>query len=313
MEYVTLGRTGLRASVVGLGAGGASRLGLGLGRTESDAVGLVRRALELGVNLVDTAYAYQTEAVVGQALAGVRREAVIVSTKREVTEAGARLSGAQMTAAVTESLRRLRTDYIDLFLLHGVRPADYDYAVAELVPALARCREAGAVRFVGVSEAFQSDGRHAMLERALADDWCDAVMVGFNILNQTARRHVLPGATSRGVAVLGMYAVRRALSQPGHLRAVLDELALRGLVDSAILVGGDPAAALLQDSGAETLTEAAYRYCRSEPGLHVVLTGTGDVAHLEANVRAAGRPPLPPACRARLAALFERVDDVTGG
>ena len=313
MEYVTLGRTGLRASVVGLGAGGASRLGLGLGRTERDAVALVRRAFELGVNLVDTAYAYQTEAVVGQALAGVRREAVIVSTKREVTEAGGRLSGAQMAAAVTDSLRRLRTDYVDLFLLHGVRPADYDYAVAELVPALARCREAGAVRFVGVSEAFGEDRRHGMLERALADGWCDAVMVGFNILNQTARRYVLPRATSLGVGVLGMYAVRRALSQPGQLRAVLDELARRGLVDPAIVAGGDPAAALLRDSGTERLTEAAYRYCRGEPGLHVVLTGTGDVAHLEANVRAALGPPLPPACRTRLAALFDRVDDVTGG
>jgi aryl-alcohol dehydrogenase-like predicted oxidoreductase len=313
MEYVTLGRTGLRASVVGLGAGGTSRLGLGRGRTERDAVGLVRRAFELGVNLVDTAYAYQTEAIVGQALAGVRREAVIVATKREATEAGTRLSGERMAAAVADSLQRLRTDYIDLFLLHAVRPADYDYAVAELVPALARCREAGAIRFVGVSEAFQADGRHAMLDRALADGWCDAVMVGFNILNQTARRHVLPRATSLGVGVLGMYAVRRALSQPAHLHAMLDDLARRGLVDPEILAGGDPAAALLRDSGAETLTEAAYRYCRSEPGLHVVLTGTGDVAHLEANVRAALRPPLPPACRARLAALFERVDDVTGG
>jgi aryl-alcohol dehydrogenase-like predicted oxidoreductase len=313
MEYVTLGRTGLRASVVGLGAGGASRLGLGLGRTASEAVGLVRRALDLGVNLVDTAHAYQTEAVVGQALAGVRREAVIVSTKREVMEAGARLSGARMAAAVTDSLRRLRTDHVDLFLLHGVRPADYDYAVAELVPALARCREAGAVRFVGVSEAFHEDRRHGMLERALADGWCDAVMVGFNILNQTARRHVLPRAAALGVGVLGMYAVRRALSQPGHLRAVLDELARRGLVDPAIGAGGDPAAALLRDSGAESLTEAAYRYCRSEPGLHVVLTGTGDAAHLEANVRAALRPPPPPAWRARLTALFEQVDDVTGG
>jgi aryl-alcohol dehydrogenase-like predicted oxidoreductase len=312
MEYVTLGRTGLRASVVGLGAGGASRLGLGLGRTEPEAVALVRRALDLGVNLVDTAYAYQTEAAVGKALAGVRRDAVIVSTKREVTDAGARLSGAQVAAAVTDSLRRLGTDHVDLFLLHGVRPADYDYAVAEIVPALARCREAGAVRFVGVSEAFQTDPRHAMLERALADGWCDAVMVGFNILNQSARRHVLPRAASLGVGVLGMYAVRRALSQPGHLRAVLDELARRGLVDPALVGDGDPAAALLRDSEAESLTEAAYRYCRSEPGLHVVLTGTGDVTHLEANVRAALRPPLPPACRARLAALFERVDDVTG-
>ena len=313
MEYVTLGRTGLRASVVGLGAGGASRLGLGLGRAERDAIALVRRALELGVNLVDTAYAYATEGVVGQALAGVPRETVIVSTKRAVREEGARLSGARMAAALTESLGRLRTDYIDLFLLHGVSPADYEYAVAEIVPALARCRDAGTVRFLGVSEAFQEDPRHMMLERALADGWCDAVLVGFNILNQTARQHVLPRAAALDVGVLGMYAVRRALSQPEYLRVLLDDLARRGLVDPAIVAGGDPVDALLRDSEAESLTEAAYRYCRSEPGLHVILTGTGDAAHLEANVRAALRPPLSPAYRTRLAALFGRVDDVTGG
>jgi L-galactose dehydrogenase len=71
MEYVTLGRTGLRVSVAGLGCGGFSRLGLGTGKSEEEAVALVRHALDLGVNLLDTAAVYGTEGVVGQAIKSV--------------------------------------------------------------------------------------------------------------------------------------------------------------------------------------------------------------------------------------------------
>ena len=74
MEYVGLGRTGLRVSVAGLGCGGFSRLGLGRGKSEAEAVALIHQALDLGVNLFDTAAAYGTEAVLGKALEAVRRE-----------------------------------------------------------------------------------------------------------------------------------------------------------------------------------------------------------------------------------------------
>jgi len=73
MEYVILGRTGLRVSVAGLGCGGFSQLGLGRGKSEAEAVALIHRALDLGVNLFDTAAAYGTEAVLGKALEAVRR------------------------------------------------------------------------------------------------------------------------------------------------------------------------------------------------------------------------------------------------
>ena len=68
MEYTTLGRTGLKVSVAGLGCGGFSRLGLGTGKSEAEAVALVRQALDLGVNLFDTAAVYGTEAVLGKAI-----------------------------------------------------------------------------------------------------------------------------------------------------------------------------------------------------------------------------------------------------
>ena len=65
MHYTTLGKTGLKVSVAGLGCGGNSRIGLGTGLTEAQSVALVREALDLGVNFLDTAAAYETEGVVG--------------------------------------------------------------------------------------------------------------------------------------------------------------------------------------------------------------------------------------------------------
>src|ERR1700710_2997416 len=81
MEYTTLGRTGLKVSVAGLGCGGFSKLGLGTGRSEDHAVGIIRQALDLGVNLIDTAAVYGTEEVVGRALKDVPRDSVVVCTK----------------------------------------------------------------------------------------------------------------------------------------------------------------------------------------------------------------------------------------
>src|SRR5579863_6092165 len=81
MDYTTLGRTGLRVSVAGLGCGGFSRLGLGTGGDEASAIGILREALDLGVNLFDTAAAYGTEPVLGKALRGVPRERVVICTK----------------------------------------------------------------------------------------------------------------------------------------------------------------------------------------------------------------------------------------
>ena len=83
MEYTTLGKTGLKVSVVGLGCGGPSRLGL---RDNADsqerAIGIVRQAIDLGVNFIDTAQSYGTEGIVGKAIAGTPRDQLVISTKR---------------------------------------------------------------------------------------------------------------------------------------------------------------------------------------------------------------------------------------
>jgi len=110
MDYVTLGRTGLRVSVMGLGCGGPSRLGQTAGHSEAESIAVVQRALDLGVTLVDTAYAYGTETIVGKALSGARRSEVVLSTKRGAAQDGRLLSAPEMVAAVESSLQKLQTD-----------------------------------------------------------------------------------------------------------------------------------------------------------------------------------------------------------
>jgi aryl-alcohol dehydrogenase-like predicted oxidoreductase len=310
MDYVTLGRTGLRASVLGLGGGGHSRLGQRTGATEGESIALVRRALELGVTFIDTAEAYGTEALIGAALHGVDRHAVVLSTKKAPADHGRPLGAAELRRGLEDSLRRLRTDYVDVFHLHGVRADQYDHAVAVLVPAMQQLRDEGKIRFLGITEAFAADTAHTMMARAVRDPYWDVVMVGFNILNQSARDRVFAEARLRAIGVLCMFAVRDALSQPDKLRQTIAELARQGAIDPQALDAEDPLGFL--QPAAESLPDAAYRFCRAEPGIDVVLSGTGNPRHLEQNVASILRPPLPQATRQRLVDLFARVDMVSG-
>jgi aryl-alcohol dehydrogenase-like predicted oxidoreductase len=110
MDYTTLGRTDLSVSVMGLGCGGPSRLGLATGNSVENAVAVVRRALELGVNVVDTAEAYGTEEAVGIALSeGGLREKVVLSTKVGPRGREERRTGAEIRERLDGSLARLRT------------------------------------------------------------------------------------------------------------------------------------------------------------------------------------------------------------
>ena len=111
MEYTILGRTGLKASVAGLGCGGPSRLGLRNGtQGEKSAVALVRQALDLGINFLDTAQSYGTEAVVGKAVAGVARDRFIISTKKALPSVGHSDIEGEVKKGLEQSLRLLGTD-----------------------------------------------------------------------------------------------------------------------------------------------------------------------------------------------------------
>ncbi len=311
MQTVRLGRTGAEVSVVGLGCGGASRLGMARGADVAHAAAIVRRALDLGVTFIDTARAYGTEAAVGAGIRG-RRGEVFLSSKAGPGRGESLATAADLARAIDDSLRTLATDHIDLYHLHGVMPAQYDHCVAVLIPELKRQQAAGKIRFLGVTEMFGRDTGHEMLARALPDDHFDVVMTGFNLLNPSARARVFPITRERDVGTLIMFAVRRALSDPSALNEVVARLVEGGEVDASRLDRGDPLGFLRGREDIGSLVEAAYRFCRHEPGAEVVLTGTGDTAHLEANIAAIQAPPLAPDIQARLALLFGGVNSVSG-
>jgi len=311
MEYTILGRTGLKVSVAGLGCGGPSRLGQKANKSEKESIALVRQALDTGVNLLDTAEVYGTEEIVGKALEGIPRDEVVISTKKKFPLSDPKNPAGELKKSLEQSLRRLRTDYIDIYHVHGVEPQEYPYVLDNLVADLLRLKEQGKIRFMGVTEAFIEDTKHQMLQRALEDRWWDVVMVGFNILNQSARAAVLSKTLERNTGVLVMFAVRKALSQPASLSEIWAELKQKGLVDGGSSVGG-PLDFLIKEGISSTIPEAAYRFCRHEPGVHVVLSGTGSPDHLKANIESLTKPPLPETVTARLREIFGKVDCVTG-
>jgi len=312
MEFRTLGRTGLRVSVMGIGAGGPSRLGQRDNlRTEAESVALVLRGLDAGINFIDTAEAYQTEEIVGAAVAQRKREDIIISTKKRLRNEN--ITPAELRAGLRDSLRRLGTDYIDVYHLHGLRPGQYDYYLQEIIPAMQDLQRAGAIRFIGVTEHWSGDLEHEMLRRAVQDGVWDVIMVGFNLLNQTARETVFPAAIKNDIGVLIMFAIRRALSQPARLQSTLQQLIKSGEIDERDIDLDNPLGYLVERGAAPSIADAAYRFARDEPGTHVILSGTGNAQHLDANLASFERPPLPADMTARLKRIFRNARSVTGG
>jgi aryl-alcohol dehydrogenase-like predicted oxidoreductase len=312
VETVVLGRTGVEVSVAGLGCGGHSRLGQSYGASADESVALVRRALDLGINYLDTAHAYATEQIVGKAVRRKRDEVVISTKVSPHARDGLLLDAAGLREAVQTSLRKLNTDWIDVYHLHGVGHEEYDYCVAELVPELERLRDAGDIRFLAVSERFAADPGHTMAQRAVRDDCWDVMMVGFNLLNQSARDRVFTVTREKAIAIEVMFAVRRVLSRPDELARVARSLVDDGHVGAEELDLDDPLGFLVHEGGAASVVEASYRYARHEPGCQVVLTGTGSLEHLEQNVRSINLPPLPGADLERLRTLFAHLDHLSG-
>lgn len=317
MQKTTLGRTGFEVSVAGLGSGGHSRLGQGSGASESQSVKIVEAAIDLGINFIDTAQVYGTEKIVARGI-GARRDQVVVSTKAQIIKAGTMplgddlISAAELKQKVEGSLTRLNTDYIDILHLHGVMASQYAHCAKELVPALHDLRSEGKIRFLAISERFIFDTAHDMLQLALPDDFFDVVMVGHSLINPSARKIVLPVCQENNVGVLCMFAVRRALSDRDALAQLIGELVDSGVIDVEKLDMDDPLGFLQVQGGATSIIDGAYRFCRHEPNIHVVLTGTGSVDHLRQNIASINRGPLKPACLERLEDLFGHVETISG-
>ena len=295
MTYTTLGRTGLRVSVARLGCGGFSRLGQGHGSSVAQSIDVMRAALDAGVNFIDTAEHYGTEDIVGQALKPSERGHVVISTKTLIVQAGQRRSPEQVVVSLHASLKRLQTERVDVFHLHAVAPKHVDYAIEVIAPALLKERDAGRIGHLGITETAPNDPTHAMLPKAIDSDLFDVVMVAFHLLHQNARQSVFPLTQARGVATLLMFAVRLVFSQPGLLLSTLADLVQRGDLPASAVDDAAPLGFLTEQPGLLGIIDAAYRFARHEPGVDVVLFGTGNVGHLQSNIQSILADPLPPA------------------
>ena len=295
MDFTTFGRTKLRVSVAGLGCGGFSRLGLGTGNSPEQAEAIVRSAIEHGVNFMDTAPVYGTEAIVGRAMQGHRRDQLVIATKAGFGRDPVVAPPETIVASLDNSLRVLGTDYIDVFQLHAIQPRHYLQVREQLLPALQREQQKGKFRFLGITETAPLDHHHEMAQQAIPDGHWDSLMLAYHLLHQNARNTVFPLTRQHGVGTLLMFVVRGIFAQPERLATTLRELAL------------PPLDFLLHPDGASTMMDAAYRFVRHELGVDVVLFGTGDLDHLHTNMASLLKPPLPASDVATLKQVYGHV------
>lgn len=303
MEQRTLGRTDLDVSVVGFG--GAP---IGFLEIEQERVGRVlNRLLDQGVNLIDTAAAYPgSEEAIGRAVAHRREEYVLVS---KCGEPGAdRDSPAwkpdSLSQSIDRSLRRLRTDHLDVLLLHTA-PLDTLQA-GDAMDALIRAREAGKVRFVGYS----GDDETAAYAAGLPE--VAVVETSINVCDQRNIDVVLPAAREHDVGVIAKRPIANAawkdLSQQpgfyaGYARTYTDRLANMRIDPSDLGFEGPPEA---------VWPEVALRFTLRQPGVHTAIIGTTSPEHARANLEAAARGPLPEEAAGQLRAAFQRGETESG-
>ena len=234
----------------------------------------------------------------------------MVATKSTIHRNDEWSSPERVVASLDNSLRLMGTDYVDVFNLHGIEAHEYDYALNTIAPALVEQKAKGKIRHIGLTENPIVDFTNATLKRAVHDPVWEVFMVGFHMMHQGARQNVFPITRQKGIGTLIMFAVRSIFADPPRVAREMNALAAKGLVEKWLGATDDPLGFLVHDGGAANMIEAAYRFARHEPGVDVVLFGTGDAAHLRTNVASLLKPPLPDADRAKLAALFGHLTGV---
>ncbi|MCE4598934.1 MAG: aldo/keto reductase [Desulfurococcales archaeon] len=217
MEYTTLGTTGVKISRIGLGAWQFSQA---WGVTEySTAREIISRALELGVNLIDTAMVYGrglSEEFIGKALRelDVKRDDVVIATKIP----GEFLAYDDVFKAVDKSLKRLQVDYIDLMQVHWP-PCWHNHPTCEYMRALERLVVIGKINYIGLSDfpVELVDAARACLSRSDVE----VLQVRYNIVERQAEKELIPYAEENGMtllawsplakgAILGKYSLEEA-------------------------------------------------------------------------------------------------------
>jgi len=291
MKRVRVGAQGLEVSALGLGCMGMSEF---YGDAdENNAVATIKRALDLGVSLLDTADMYgpfKNEKLVGKALAG-RREEVQLATKFGIErgEDGARLGingrPDYVRAACDASLARLGVEVIDLYYQHRVDP---NVPIEETVGAMAELVAAGKVRYLGLSEAAP-----ATIRRAHAVHPITALQTEYSLWTRDVEQEILPTVRELGIGFvayspLGRGFLSAQIRRPGDLddgdfRAFNPRFQEGNIERNLELV--DRIAEIAAEKKA-TPAQLALAWVLAQGGDVVPIPGTTRVSHLEQNLAA---------------------------
>ena len=296
MHYRTLGKSGIKVSLASYGGGGPSQFGRAAGLTADQRRNLISRALDLGINMFDTAANYgDSEVQLGQALNGVPRDSFLIATKWTWKTADGILPHTDsVVASVEQSMKRFNTDVIDIMQIHGIRPENYFELTERYAPALQNLKKQGKVRLIGFSEMMTDDSKHTVPQTALEEhpDVWDTIMLKYGILNQYAAKEILPLALKHGVAILNMAPVRFTLTRQHEYAQLLQNWRNEGDIDVDHPKLRDGLDWLITEN-APTIIAAGYKFAADHPGISTVITGTSDIKHLEENIAAFENPTLP--------------------
>jgi aryl-alcohol dehydrogenase-like predicted oxidoreductase len=284
MQYRSLGRTGIKVSPYALGT---LMFATSVGNADpDDSIRIIHKALDAGINLVDTSDAYgDSEEVVGKALKG-RRDDVVLATKfsrplgEDPNHRGA--SRRWIMTAVERSLRRLQTDHIDLYQLHVPDP---DTDIEETLSALSDLIRSGKVRAVGTSNMLASDIVEAQwvaerrgLERFRTEQ------LAFSLLNRGVEREVLPVAQRHGMGTIvwgplgqGMLTGR---VRKGQQTDVIRASYFKTFSDERRLDTVEQFISLAETAGLP-MTHLAMAFAISHPGVTSALLGPRTMTHLD--------------------------------
>ena len=264
MKYRTMGKLGIQTSAFGLGCmrfnGAAS------GDTiidEQKAISLIRRAIDGGVTYLDTAYVYldkTSEIVLGKALRDGYRDKVTIATKMPMEYVHNR---AEMEALLDSELKKLQTDHIDFYLMHGINREKWEYFKSIGAPEFFDdMKKAGKIRF----KCFSFHGPYADFEYILNDwDW-DMVQIQYNFMdidNQAGTKGLeLAGAKGIPVVIMEGLLGGRLAKAPGNVQALYDAFPVQ-----------------------RTPVEWAFRWLCNHPAVSVVLSGCNEMEQIEDNLR----------------------------
>ncbi|KAI3702279.1 hypothetical protein L6452_28012 [Arctium lappa] len=281
LELRSLGNTGLKLSCVGFGA---SPLGSVFGPvSDEQAIDTVREAFRLGINLFDTSPYYGgtlSEISLGKALkaAGVPRDKFIVSTKCGRYKDGFDFSATRVTKSIDESLERLQLEYVDILQCHDIEFGSLDQIINETIPALQKLKEAGKIRFIGITGLPLGIFRY-VLDRVPVGT-VDVVLSYCHYgINDTTLDDLLPYLKRKGVGVISASPLAMGLlteSGPPEWHPASPELK----------AACQTAAAFCKKKGKD-ISKLAMQYSLSNKDISTILVGMKSVEQVQANVAAA--------------------------